>query len=385
MKNLFATLRYTTIAALLAIAFVFSGCKDDDDAGPVTFDGSIYAFITQDQFKQATSGDADSALDSLVMYLDKFPDLKAELSGTTELTLFAPSNTAFKNLTSLPGLTDPDRVNQDIIKGVLAYHIVNGKKTSADFTTGATIATQYAPGGTPDVIKINDGGTLFTGSSNDKIVIHTSDQMTTNGVVHTTETVLIPTAIGGTLKNILGTLAATVLLGSDFTYMAYLIGVADSEAGTNIPISAILASRDSTLTLLAVPNAVFEAYAAGALEKENPTDTEIKAWLTSFTAAGARGVLLNHILTTQYIVGSSDDEHLITFKNNGQITNALSGKLIISTTGNDPAECGCVGVVLAANDGVSLLPIYQADISSQVGISNGVMQVVLGIILNFPG
>lgn len=378
MKNLFAILRYTTVVALMASAFVFSGCKDDDDAGPVTFDGSIYAFITQDQFKQAKGATSDVALDSLVMYLDKFPDLKAELSSTTELTLFAPSNDAFKNLTALPGLTDPDKVNQDIIKAVLAYHIVNGKKTSADLTSGASIATQYAPGGTADVIKVNDDGTLLTGSSNDKIVIHTKDQLTTNGVVHTTETVLIPTVIGANLKNILGTLAATVLLGSDFTYMAQFIYMSEEGATAENSIIARLSDKTNKSTLLAIPNAIFQIYAG---DGETPgSDADVQEWMAQFSAAEARDVLQNHIiLKAEYV--ASDDEDALIFKNGGLIEDTMSGKVLTSIY-SEPAECHCAGVIFSANAGASIAPILIADVDTEAGISNGVMQVVGGIILN---
>jgi uncharacterized surface protein with fasciclin (FAS1) repeats len=385
-KRLFAILRYTSVVALMAGLFFVSSCSSDDDAGPVTFDGSIYAYISQDQFKQASSGNADTALDSLVMYLDKaqFADLKAALSSSTELTLFAPSNTAFKNLTALPGLTDPDKVNQDIIKAVLAYHIVPGKKTTADLTAGAKLNTMYSVNGTADFITVNsDGTTLLTGSSNDKIVISTPDQMTTNGVVHTTATVLIPNAIGSKLKNILGTLAATVLLGSDFTYMAYFIGYADTnwEDPTDT-YSYLLADKTASLTLLAIPNPVFVGfYQQANATTAVPTAAQLTKFLTdSFTPAEANDVLENHVITGKYTVAGSAGT--IKFENGGTVK-AVSKKDLTFATGLSAGECSCsTGVVIIANGGASKVPIIVPDIAAQASIANGVLHVGGGIILN---
>jgi|GEM_PF-3583786 len=385
-NRFFAILRYTMATAMIASAFVFSGCDSDDDATPVTFDGSIYAFISQDKFKQANSKDPDTALDSLVMYIDKFPDLKTTLQSTAELTLFAPSNTAFKNLTALPGLADPDKVNQDIIKAVLAYHIVPGKKTSADMTAGATLATSYSVGGTADVIKVNEGGTLLTGSSNDKIVIHTKDQLTTNGVVHTTETVLIPNAIGAQLKSILGSLAASVLLGSDFTLMAYFINLSESGATAETSITATLANPNAKLTLLAVPNTVFQL-AVG--EGNMASEADVKEWMQSFTPAEARAVLRNHILTKQYTVAGSDDDAIETFKNNGIMSPDLLSHTddpdnsMVSLTGIPAGDCQCpTGVVIVYNPGGQQAPILVPDLDTEIGVNNGVLQVIGGIFLN---
>jgi uncharacterized surface protein with fasciclin (FAS1) repeats len=372
------------VAGILAGLFVFSGCSDDDN-GPTTFSGSIYDYISQDQFKQSVSGNADTALDSLVMYLNypAYADLKANLTGTTEFTLFAPSNTAFKNLTALPGLADPDQVNPDIIKGVLAYHFVQGKKTSTDLTAGASLSTIYkAPGASAnDVITVNTDGTLLTGSSNKSIVITTADQMTTNGVVHTTATVLIPNATGSQLSAILGSLAATVLLGKDFTYMAYFIGVADVGAAPAQSIAGTLAGG-SNLTLLGIPNPVFVGLAAKVLSTASPTDEQIKGVLAAYSAADATAVLRNHIIAGKYTVAASSGSGITQFANGATIS-AVSGKSITVATNVSAADCQCLtGVVLVANAGASKAPIVKPDISSSAGINNGIMQVIGGIILN---
>jgi len=390
-KRFFATLRYTTVVALVASVFVFSGCGDDDK-GPTVYDGTILDFIRSDQFKQSLNNDADNSFDSLVMYLDKFPDLEANLTGTADFTLFAPSNKAFVNLTALPGLKDPDQINQDIIKGVLAYHFAAGKKMKADMTAGSTIPTLYTgTGANAEVITINGDGTLLTGSQNNAIQITKADQLAKNGVVHTTATVLIPPSTGSQLSAILGSLGATVLLGKDFTYMAYLI-TARADAGVTNPLETFSykISKGTDLTLLAIPNAVF----VGAFNAQNslpasnvPTKEQVIAFINAGFSTGANGVarmvLNNHLITSKYTVAAGTSG--VTQFTTGTITNTASGKTLNVQTGVPAGTCQCpTGVVIAAaktGGGTSTAPIVKADIDTEAGISNGVLQVVGGIIL----
>jgi hypothetical protein len=273
-------------------------------------------------------------------------------------------------------------VNPDIIKGVLAYHFVQGKKLSTDLTAGSQVTTIYkAPGASAnDFITVNTDGTLLTGSTTKNIEITTKDQLTTNGVVHITKTVLIPNATGSQLASILGSLAASVLLGKDFTLMAYFIGM--SETGVTNPAQSVTATlaAGEDLTLLAIPNMGFQVTVGSPTAPSSEAD--VIEWMNdNFTPAEARAVLMNHIVAGQHIVGTSDDDAILTFKNGGNFE-ALSGKALTSLTGQDPATCKCVGVVIVANGGASVAPIVKADLDTEIGVNNGVMQVVGGVILN---
>lgn len=386
MNRFFAALRYTTAVALVGSAFVFSGCGDDDK-GPTVFDGNILAFLKSDQNKQSVNNDATISFDSLVLYLDKYPELETNLTGTADFTLFAPSNAAFVNLTALPGLKDPDQINPDIIKGVLQYHFVQGKKMQSDLTAGTSITTLYVGAAGAEAIVVNGDGTLLTGSSNKNIQIVKADQLATNGVVHTTATVLIPNSTGGQLSAILGTLASTVLLGKDFTYMAYLIGRADANVATASKFSSTLAAG-SNLTLLGIPNAVFVgAYntATASSPTNVPTAEQVKGFIDNFGTGGdsnAMKILKNHLLAARYTVAASTGAGVTQFAN-GKI-NAVSTKEITVTTGLSAAQCSCTtGVLLSAakTGGVANAPIVKADIDTEAAISNGVLQVVGGIFL----
>lgn len=388
-RNLFSMLRYTVIVTLVASLFVISGCDNDDD-GPVVFNGTVLDFIKSDEFKQATNNNADLALDSLVKYVSLYPDLTALLTGTTEYTLFAPSNTAFKNLLATPGF--PSRIsliNPDIIKGVLSYHYVAGKKLKADMTAGTKFNTLYTDATTSavQVIEVNsDGTTLKTGSTNAAIDILEGgiDRQATNGVVQVVESVMIPPTVGAQLTPILGTMAGTILLGKDFSYLARLIARADAgyveDATTGkLKISSHLARPTSGTfsgaTFIAPPNAVFEAAATAA----GKTAT---AFVDGFSTGGdgsARAILLNHYVIGKYVVTAATGSTTIT--DLLQVT-PLSGKKITFKTGTTVSAQNPYGVVLSnleptsGNFSASLKPIVSKDVAH----SNGIVQAFGGIL-----
>jgi uncharacterized surface protein with fasciclin (FAS1) repeats len=386
IKNLFSLIRYTAVMALVAGLFVISGCDNGDD-GPVIFNGTSLDFIKSDEFKQASNGNADLALDSLAKYVSLYPELTTLLSGTTEYTVFAPSNTAFKSLLATPGFPSKiSLINPDIIKGVLSYHFVAGKKLRADMTAGTKFNTLYtdATTSTVQVIEVNSDGTTFkTGSTNQAIVVVAGgeDRQSNNGVVHVVGSVMIPPSVGASLTPILGTMAGTVLLGKDFTYLARLIARADAgyteNAGAGqLKVSSHLARPTSGTfsgaTFFAPPNAVFEAAATAA----GITATQL---VDSFTTGGsgtARAVLLNHYVIGKYVVTAAAGS--TTFTNGQVITTVLSGKAITVLTGQTVSAQNPYGVVLSNNPATpsTFRPIVSKDVSH----SNGIVQVFGGIL-----
>src|SRR4051812_28191459 len=165
IKNPFSILRQAAIIMLAASLFILGGCKNDDgDAKPTM---TISEIIASSDYKQSASVSADVALDSTNKYINKYPELQALVTGSTEYTFFAPSNTAFISLTALPGLSNINLVNPDLIKGVLLYHFVATQKLKADLTAGTSLNSLYTDASTSAVqtIVVNTDGTLKTGST----------------------------------------------------------------------------------------------------------------------------------------------------------------------------------------------------------------------------
>jgi transforming growth factor-beta-induced protein len=91
------------------------------------------------------------------------------------LTVFAPTNAAFAKLSAVP--------SGDALKNVLLYHVVSGRVLSTDLNAGAVPTLLSGKGLTVDLtsdVRINDA------------TVTTADIVTTNGVIHVVDTVLVP-------------------------------------------------------------------------------------------------------------------------------------------------------------------------------------------------
>jgi transforming growth factor-beta-induced protein len=160
------------LVALVGILF-FTGCEKEDP--PPTMN---IVEIAQDQ----------PSLSSLVTALTKFPDLVSILSGAGEFTVFAPTNDAFAALLQVIGQTSIDDVPESVLKSLLQYHVV---------TSGAVLSTQLTAGNvvtanTESIAVTTMGGIRLNGSAK----VTTADVLTTNGVVHIIDQVLVPASIG---------------------------------------------------------------------------------------------------------------------------------------------------------------------------------------------
>lgn len=343
---------------VFAAALIMVGCSSDDDGGDPAPSQTVMEVVNSD------TGGSDG-LDSLSKYLNNYPDLVSMLNADGEVTLFAPTNAAFVSLMQTPGFPeDISDINPDIIKAVLAYHVVPGATvTSSGFVENATFNTAYTDeaSGTVQVIAVNADGTLLTGASNKSIQISETDIRATNGVVHKVGSVLIPPAIGERLSPILGTLAGTVLLSADFTYLADLVAVADSEVPEGAaPVSATFASQ-GTHTAFLPPNPVFE----GAAQSEDPE--QVAAFINSFDPPTARAILLTHI-TADGSVASSE------FTDGASYTALSEVPLTITVEGtptNSPTG------FLISSPGSANVPIVGVDINH----SNGIAHVIAGLLL----
>ena len=258
------------VLAVVAVGMVaLAGCNKDDDEGP---NQNILEIV------ENTEG-----LDSLAKYLDLFPDVAAALESEGSLTLFAPTNTAFIDLLNVPSFpADIRSVNPNIIANVLLYHVSATRFNAADLTAGTEVMTQaVATTSADEVITVNQDGTLLTGSATKNIEIITADIEATNGVIHTTNKVLIPVALDG-LASLLPTTYGTLSLGANFSILASSIAKADAYAAANqkTPLVSIL-TGSTTHTVFAPTNETF-----------------IAASITDATYTGEQwyGIIANHVV-----------------------------------------------------------------------------------------
>lgn len=104
-----------------------------------------------------------------------------DLNAQGPLTVFAPSNAAFK---AVPAKTLEELGRQpQALKEVLTYHVASGKLTAAEIKNGKIKTLQ---GGTVEVSKAGDFVTI------EAAAVTRADITATNGVIHVIDTVLLP-------------------------------------------------------------------------------------------------------------------------------------------------------------------------------------------------
>jgi uncharacterized surface protein with fasciclin (FAS1) repeats len=113
-------------------------------------------------------------------------ELVEALKGTGPFTVFAPTDEAFAALPegTVESLLKPE--NQEQLQAVLLYHVVSGKIMAADIGSGAQAATLQ--GATIDVVGSSSGVTV-NGAN-----VLSADVMTSNGVIHVIDAVILPPA-----------------------------------------------------------------------------------------------------------------------------------------------------------------------------------------------
>jgi uncharacterized surface protein with fasciclin (FAS1) repeats len=121
---------------------------------------------------------------STLLSLVKKAGLADELSGKTQLTVFAPTNAAFAKV---PKKTlDALAKDKAALQRVLLYHVVAGKVTAAKVVKLRSAKTLAGP-----AVKIRvTGKTVRVNSAK----VAKADVLASNGVVHVIDRVLIPPA-----------------------------------------------------------------------------------------------------------------------------------------------------------------------------------------------
>jgi len=114
-------------------------------------------------------------------------NLQGTLSGTGPFTVFAPTNAAFAAALSELGITkDALFADKALLTKILTYHVVSGRVLKAEVPIGANIAT--VQGETLSV----DSSLKITDQRGRKAGIVITDVLTSNGVIHAIDKVILP-------------------------------------------------------------------------------------------------------------------------------------------------------------------------------------------------
>jgi transforming growth factor-beta-induced protein len=166
--------------ALTGLFFLSSCEKDKDEAkDPSPADQTIAEYLL-----------ADPDYSILVEAATK-AGLVDELSGTADLTLFAPPNSAFNALFTELGISGIADLSAETLTPILLYHVLGGEKKSPALTAGYYPTLSPAQGNVASMNISLAGGVKI---DNDAMVT-TADIDVKNGVIHVIDKVLLPPTV----------------------------------------------------------------------------------------------------------------------------------------------------------------------------------------------
>jgi transforming growth factor-beta-induced protein len=224
---------FSTLAGAAALALV--GCGGGDDpAAPATSANLVGLAQSDARFTTLVSAVVKAGLDGA-------------LSGSTELTVFAPTNAAFDAAAVAIGLADGPALVAALpateLAKVLQYHVVAGRNLAASFTTG-NVNTLYTFSGSAAALRVDTtAGVQITDEILTVANVTTADLQASNGVIHVIDKVLVPPGVLNVVQ--------MAQLNADFSSLVNAV-VATGLTGT-------LSDANATLTVFAPTNAAFQA------------------------------------------------------------------------------------------------------------------------------
>jgi uncharacterized surface protein with fasciclin (FAS1) repeats len=335
LKNLF---RKTSLLLAVSIPVIITGCdKDDDDVvnQPKT--------ITQ----TVVDGANFTLLEAAVIKAG-YADL---LANTPNLTVFAPTDDAFRQL-DVTGDGNPDldteaKINAltgagiDLLKSVLNYHVIASRVPGSAITAAGVEASTYATTGTgPKVFGKLVGSKVFING----VEVVSPDVSASNGIIHVVNKVLVPPAT---------TITGAVAGNAAFSRLLYAINRVKNGGGADI---AAALNGAGPFTVFAPDNAAFAASGFA-------TDASLDA----VPVATLQNIILHHAIGARVFssdLTAGDVNSLLTTSDNTK-------KLTISLTG--PAVYGAGNGATAAD-----WPKVKA---ANLMMNNGVVHVIDKVIL----
>ncbi len=152
---------------------------NDDETGVMV--GGAMMVPSKNIVENAVNADNVTTLVAAV----KAAGLVETLSGPGPFTVFAPTDSAFAKLPAgtVENLVKPE--NKEMLTSILTYHVVSGRYRAADLKDGMTLTTVNGQNLT---VKVQDGKVWINGAA----MVETADVISSNGVTHVVDSVLMP-------------------------------------------------------------------------------------------------------------------------------------------------------------------------------------------------
>ena len=141
--------------------------------------------------KDIVDNAAGAASVSTLVSAVKAAGLVETLKGAGPFTVFAPTNAAFDKLPkgAVAGLMEP--ASKAKLAGVLTYHVIAGRLVAADLKDGQELTTVQ---GEKLKVTVKDGKVMVGNGKDAPATVQIADVISSNGVTHVIDTVILPVA-----------------------------------------------------------------------------------------------------------------------------------------------------------------------------------------------
>ena len=167
-----------------ATALVDSAALLSDSARMGRPEGVTVAGVTMTPNKTILQNAVQAPALSTLVQAVRAAGLDGMLGEEGPYTVFAPSNVAFDQLPNgaVAGLLKPE--SKENLKGLLTYHVIQSRLLSQDLRDGQQLTTAN---GEKIKVTVKDGKVMINNAT-----IQTPDAVSSNGIVHIIDNVLLP-------------------------------------------------------------------------------------------------------------------------------------------------------------------------------------------------
>ncbi len=173
---------YYLFAAAIILSITFTACEDDDDNNNEPKEEETNTIVD--------IAVSEASFSILVDALTK-ANLVSALNGTTEYTVFAPTNSAFEALLKDLGASSLDDIPADDLKEILLYHVVEGSNSSTSLSTGYYSSISPKQDDYYYSIYFNKEDLKINGLAK----VTQANVMADNGIIHIIDKVIMPASI----------------------------------------------------------------------------------------------------------------------------------------------------------------------------------------------
>jgi transforming growth factor-beta-induced protein len=171
--------RFNLVPVLLLMSVLFfSSCNNDDD-------------MTEMEEKNVVEVAASAGQFTILIEAAQKAGLAEYLSNTDGITVFAPTDAAFKSLLTDLGAKSLNDIPVADLTNILLYHVIGSKAMSTDLKSGYFPTLSKSAGNSISMYISVEGGV----SINKNTKVTAADISAKNGVIHVVDKVILPPSV----------------------------------------------------------------------------------------------------------------------------------------------------------------------------------------------